>query len=102
MRNAKLRFVLLGLLFAAGCASQPLRSREYDLAADTPNPAKPAADSYVIGTGDALESIVWKEPTLSGPVKVRPDGLITLPLINEIQAAGRTTEIGRASCRERV
>jgi polysaccharide export outer membrane protein len=101
MRNAKLRFVLLGLLFAAGCASQPLRSREYDLAADTPNPAKPAADSYVIGTGDALEIIVWKEPTLSGPVKVRPDGLITLPLINEVQAAGRTTAQLRQSLEDR-
>lgn len=101
MRNAKLCFVVLGLLFAAGCAEQQLRSREYSLAADTPNPAKPAADSYVIGTGDALEIVVWKEPTLSGPVKVRPDGLITLPLINEVQAAGRTTAQLRQALEDR-
>ncbi len=99
--NAKFRFIVLGLLFAAGCGTQQLRSREYSLATDTPNPSKPAADAYVIGTGDALEIIVWKEPTLSGPVKVRPDGLITLPLINEVQAAGRTTAQLRQALEDR-
>ncbi|HEY1265823.1 MAG TPA: polysaccharide biosynthesis/export family protein [Candidatus Binatia bacterium] len=90
MWNVKVCFVVLGLVLAAGCGTQQLRSREYSIG-DAPNPAKPSVDAYVIGTGDALEIIVWKEPTLSGPVKVRPDGLITLPLINEVQAAGKTT-----------
>ena len=34
---------------------------------------------------------VWKEPSLSGTVKVRPDGFVTLPLVNEIQVVGMTT-----------
>jgi polysaccharide export outer membrane protein len=34
---------------------------------------------------------IWKEPTLSGSVKVRPDGFVTLPLVNEIQVVGMTT-----------
>ena len=34
---------------------------------------------------------VWKEPSLSGTVKVRPDGFVTVPLVNEIQVVGMTT-----------
>jgi polysaccharide export outer membrane protein len=83
-------FVLITLL-AVACGTQPLRTREYQLGADVPNPAKPQSESYHIGAGDALEVVVWKEPTLSGPVKVRPDGYVTLPLVNEVQAAGLTT-----------
>ena len=45
---------------------------------------------YIIGPGDILSILVWKEPQLSAKVPVRPDGKITLPLINDIQAAGRT------------
>ena len=101
MRNLKFFFVVGVLLLIAGCATQEVRTREYSLAADAPNPAKPTGESYVIGSGDALEIIVWKEPTLSGPVKVRPDGLITLPLINEVRAAGQTTAQLRKTLEER-
>jgi len=47
-------------------------------------------NEYIIGPGDILDVEVWKEPQLSAKVPVRPDGKITLPLINDIQAAGRT------------
>ena len=47
-------------------------------------------NEYIIGPGDVLDVEVWKEPQLSAKVPVRPDGKITLPLINDIQAAGRT------------
>jgi polysaccharide export outer membrane protein len=47
---------------------------------------------YVIGPDDALTIVVWREKELSGEVLVRPDGRISLPLINEIQAAGMTPE----------
>jgi len=57
----------------------------------TPDPARPPEEYYVIGPGDSLEIQLWKEPTLSGPVKVRPDGFITLPLVNEVQVSGLTT-----------
>jgi polysaccharide export outer membrane protein len=94
MRKEKFLYlgsILFLALFTAACPNQPLRTKEYTVGADAPNPTKPAAESYVIGPGDALEVVVWKEPTLSGPVKVRPDGFITLPLINEVRAAGQTT-----------
>ncbi len=47
-------------------------------------------DTYVIGVGDGLAINVWKEPELSKGVPVRPDGMITLPLIGEIKAVGLT------------
>jgi polysaccharide export outer membrane protein len=46
---------------------------------------------YVIGSEDVLEVNVWKNMELSKTVVVRPDGMITLPLIGDIQAGGRTT-----------
>jgi polysaccharide export outer membrane protein len=47
-------------------------------------------DTYVIGVGDILDINVWKEPELSHGVPVRPDGMITMPLIGEIKASGLT------------
>jgi polysaccharide export outer membrane protein len=48
------------------------------------------AGSYVIGPSDVLTVTVWKEPTLSGNILVRPDGMITVPLIGDVQASGLT------------
>lgn len=47
---------------------------------------------YLIGPEDVLGVLFWREKDLSGDVIVRPDGKITLPLVNDIQAAGLTTE----------
>jgi polysaccharide export outer membrane protein len=50
----------------------------------------PAAPLYVIQANDLLKIFVWKQPDMSGPVLVRPDGRISLPLVQDIQAAGST------------
>lgn len=47
-----------------------------------------ANDSYVIGSSDVLNVTVWKQATLSGPLLVRPDGKISMPLLGDVQAAG--------------
>ena len=53
---------------------------------------RPAATSeYLIGPADVLQVIVWKEPELSRAVTVRFDGMVTVPLIGDVAAAGRTT-----------
>jgi polysaccharide export outer membrane protein len=56
--------------------------------------AKPAAATvdpgYVIGEEDVLNISVWKEPEVTRTVPVRPDGKISLPLVNDVQAAGLT------------
>jgi polysaccharide export outer membrane protein len=44
----------------------------------------------VIGASDVLAITVWKEPTLSGTLLVRPDGMISLPLLGDVQASGAT------------
>jgi polysaccharide biosynthesis/export protein len=49
-----------------------------------------SGDSYVIGPGDLLAVDVWKEQELSKQVSVRLDGKISLPLVNELEAAGLT------------
>jgi len=46
--------------------------------------------NYLIGAQDVLDVSVWKEPELSRQVPVRPDGKISLPLLNDVQAAGLT------------
>jgi polysaccharide biosynthesis/export protein len=59
--------------------------------ATTPTRSLSAQDpDYVIGAQDTLHINVWKEPEVSGPVVVRLDGKISLPLINDLDAAGRT------------
>ena len=45
---------------------------------------------YLIGPEDVLDISVWKNPELSRKVPVRPDGKVSLPLVNDIQAAGLT------------
>lgn len=59
---------------------------------NTPASRVPAVrpETYVIGIGDVLEVHVWKEGELSKTVPVRPDGMITMPLIGEIKAVGLT------------
>src|SRR5215467_14662660 len=47
---------------------------------------------YVIGADDVLTVVFWRDKDMSGDVVVRPDGKITLPLLNDIQAAGLTPD----------
>jgi polysaccharide export outer membrane protein len=48
--------------------------------------------TYIIGVEDELQISVWREPELSTVLVVRPDGMITLPLINDVKAVGLKTE----------
>src|SRR6202041_2542810 len=56
---------------------------------DTKKPAT-TDPNYVIGAQDVLDVSVWKEPEVSRIVPVRPGGKISLPLLNDVQAAGLT------------
>jgi polysaccharide biosynthesis/export protein len=71
----------LSVLLAAGAlGAEEVVIRSED---DAPN-------AYAIGIGDVLEISVWKNPDLAVTVPVRPDGRISMPLIGDIEAAGRT------------
>ena len=56
----------------------------------------PLPTGYTIGSEDVLSVVFWREKDMSTEVVVRPDGLITLPLLNDVQAAGLTPDQLRA------
>ena len=72
--------LMLALALTAEAAPRP---------GDT-EPEAPANNDYRIGVGDMLNIQVWKEADLSRSVPVRPDGKISFPLLDDIQAAGLT------------
>lgn len=72
------------LLLLGGCRSAPV--------IDGPAAAAPQAEHYIIGPGDMLEIFVRDNPSLSTTVPVRPDGRISIPLVQSIVAAGETPE----------
>src|SRR3954468_3479396 len=57
-------------------------------AQDSPSPVQGCPAAYLIGPEDVLDISVWKNPDISRVVPVRPDGKISLPLLNDVQAAG--------------
>lgn len=82
------RLPLLSLMLAlAGCATAPGSTQ-----APTINPEAQAVSVYHIGVDDQLQVSVWHNPDLSVSVPVRPDGKITVPLIGDVEAGGKTPE----------
>jgi polysaccharide biosynthesis/export protein len=63
---------------------------------------EPSADAFRIGPEDVLDVQVWKNAELSRVVPVRPDGMISLPLVNDIRAAGLTPTELRAQVTQRL
>lgn len=55
-----------------------------------PSAAVSAANSYVIGASDMITITVWKQPDLSSSLLVRPDGMVSMPLLGDVQASGLT------------
>jgi polysaccharide export outer membrane protein len=60
--------------------------------AAVPGPAVTTEPGFTIGPEDVLGIMVWREQEMSGDVTVRPDGMITLPLVRDIKAAGNTPD----------
>jgi len=84
-------FGLLSLLGA--CSSNiPMNS----LTENSEKEVKAEAVAYVIGAGDTLKVFVWGNPELSVSVPVKPDGMITTPLVEDVVASGKTsTQLAR-------
>lgn len=82
-RTSIVQAALVCMLFSTGgCGS----TSSYDYSKE-PDPRK---HEFVLGASDSVKINVWKNPEMSTDAKVRPDGTITMPLIGDIQAAGRT------------
>lgn len=74
--------VALGGLLLGGCVMRP----SYPPA---PRVAASPDYNYLIGPGDAVNVVVWRNPDLTTSVPVRPDGRITVPLVEDLQAMGK-------------
>ena len=79
--------MLVGIGFLAGGL---LAGAQSSMPAKGPAPAPQVSASYVIGPDDTLFISVWKEPDLTNSLPVRADGMISMPLLNDVQAAGLT------------
>ncbi len=98
-RSKSIADAAIGLTLAVACAA-PLAAQQPPAAATTASAAaRPAApvpgavavpDDYVIGPEDVLGVVYWRDKDMTGDVAVRPDGKISLPLLNDVQAAGMT------------
>lgn len=104
-RKADYALAVTGLLLFAVAGSLPAQT--VDASPSAPESARPSEappdqvtpppavrgvhnNTYVIGDDDVLEINVWKEQDVSRTIPVRSDGKISLPLVGEVQAAGRT------------
>jgi polysaccharide export outer membrane protein len=79
---------------AAAEQSRSVANRAVPASAERTAPVPPP--DYVIGPDDRLSIVFWKDTELSAEVVVRPDGLVSLPLLNDVRAAGLTPEQFRA------
>lgn len=84
MKKLAIGMLLLVSMFTVLAAAQSKPEQPATPKAATDDPA------YIIGPEDTLNINVWKEQELTGQVPVRPDGKISLPLLNDVQAAGLT------------
>ena len=81
--------LLIGTVFILGAAVCAQNSPSKDSGSPKP-PLPQASPSYLIGPDDTLYVNVWKEPDLTATLPVRADGMISLPLLNDVQASGLT------------
>lgn len=70
--------------------AQPLQAVATSADISSALPTQPVSKDYKIGVDDVLTVNVWHEPDLSRNITVRPDGKISLPLVGDIQASGKT------------
>lgn len=84
LRNAVFCLAIPVLVLLGACNTLPTVTQ--------PTTAAPSAERYIIGPGDALEIYVRDNPTVTTTVPVRPDGRISIPLVQSIMAAGKTPD----------
>jgi polysaccharide biosynthesis/export protein len=82
IRTSFLLFIWLGIVgYLSGCSGAAIQEREYETPA-----------GFLLGPEDLLEITVWKNPDLSRVTPIRPDGLISIPIIGDVEASGLTAD----------
>jgi polysaccharide export outer membrane protein len=99
-------FLMSSIALAQDAPAQPAASSASDKAASDQAtnvvPDSQAGLGYVIGPEDVLHIAVWREADLTATLPVRPDGKISLPLLNDVQASGLTPQQLAASVAEKL
>ena len=94
-------FLVIAVLAASQVGTAQVPQLPANPPATRPAPSTPPANlptgvaapaDFVIGPNDVLTIVFWRDKDMSGDVAVRPDGKISLPLLNDVQAAGLTPE----------
>lgn len=89
LKNIRLVLMAAAVTVAAGCGSSETSPHNLPWKA-------PAEYDYLIGPGDQLQIFVWRNPELTQSVPVRPDGKISVPLVEDLPAADKTaTQLAR-------
>ena len=83
-------------LLLAGCASTG------NMMSGAPPATMPAADDYQIGVDDMVQVSVWRNPELGVTAPVRPDGKISVPLVGDVVAGGRTPDAVAKDLQEKL
>jgi polysaccharide export outer membrane protein len=83
IKYATIALVAASTLALGGCATRALPAPAQAQMSDDHN--------YLIGPGDSINIIVWRNPEVSMSVPVRPDGKITTPLVEDLPASGKTS-----------
>src|SRR5215212_2639247 len=89
MKHTRIISFLAAAGAAAICTLASVSADDKEAAAQPPTPTINDQE-YRLGPGDKLRIEIYKDPQLSQSVQVRPDGKITLPLIGDLDATGRT------------
>ncbi|WP_440874887.1 XrtA/PEP-CTERM system exopolysaccharide export protein [Thalassotalea sp. PLHSN55] len=93
-RSIKLLLIFICAQFVSSCSSS---SSLPSATIHSSNTVDIASYKYLIGAGDVINIFVWRNPEVSGSFTVRPDGMITTSLVEDIVASGKTpTELARS------
>jgi polysaccharide export outer membrane protein len=101
LRMFRKTILLIVLAIVVSCASDIPSVKTLAKIQESNPAALESGDSYLIGPGDVVAIDVWKEPELSRKVSVRLDGKISLPLVNDVEAAGLTLKQFREQLAEK-
>jgi polysaccharide export outer membrane protein len=95
-RITRFLLILLGLAFVAFGSTGLADQSESVTSGQSSVSSSEGGAAYRIGPGDSLDVFVWRNPELSTKVTVRPDGMISTPLVEDMLAVGRTpTQLAR-------
>lgn len=84
--SLKVMLILLTTAVFSGCSSNSLPTATLQPS----NTTDINSYKYLIGAGDVLNIFVWRNPEVSGSFVVRPDGMITTSLVEDIKVSGKT------------